>query len=141
MGSSASGLHQLDLHVGIVLLERPDDRRQPVGGDAGIGRDGHGADQQPVHLGGQLKQAILLMEYLPDHRQQQLPVGGQRHALGAAAEQGESHLLLQRGDQLVHAGGRVAQHLGGAGEAACFGGGEKGAAAGCFHDISSFSSC
>ena len=63
------------------------------------------------------------------------------YAAALAEEQGESHLLLQRGDQLVHAGGRVAQHLGGAGEAACFGSGEKGAAAGCFHDISSFSSC
>ena len=56
-------LHQLDLHVGVVLLKIPDDSGQPMGGDAGIGGDGDGADQQAVHLGGQLEKLILLVKY------------------------------------------------------------------------------
>ena len=124
--------------MGIVLLKIPDDRGQPVGGDAGIGGDGNGANEKAVHLGGQFEELILLVEYLADDRQQQLAVGRERHALGAAAEQGEADLLLQCSDQLVNAGGRVAQHLGGAGKAAGLGSGQKGAAAGGLHGFSSF---
>ena len=110
-----------------------------MGGDAGIGGDGDGAYEKAVHLGGQLEKLILLVKYLADNGQQQLAVGRERHALGAAAEQGEADLLLQCGDQLVDAGGRVAQHLGGAGKAAGLGSGQKGAAAGGLHGFSSFS--
>ena len=128
-------LHELDLHVGVVLLEGADDGGEPVGGDAGIGGDGDGADEEPLHLGGQLEELVLLMEYLPDNGQQQLSVGGECHALGAAAEERKADLLLQRGDQLVDAGGGVAQDIGGAGKAACFGSRQKGAAAGCLHNV------
>ena len=104
-------LHQLDLHVRVIPLKFPYHRRQPVGGDTGIGRDADAADQQPVHLRRKLENAVLLTQELPYHRQQQLSVGRQRHALRVAAEQRKPHLLLQRRYQLVHAGGRIPQRL------------------------------
>ena len=104
-------LQQVHMYLRVVPLERADHRRQPVGGDAGIGRDVDAADEQAVHLRRQLEDAVLLPQELADGRQQQASVLRQAYALGIPAEQRKAELLLQRRHQLVHAGGRVAQGL------------------------------
>ena len=104
-------LQQVHMYLRVVPLERADHRRQPVGGDAGIGRDVDAADEQAVHLRRQLEDAVLLPQELADGRQQQTSVLRQAYALGIPAEQRKAEFLLQRRHQLVHAGGRVAQGL------------------------------
>ena len=90
---------------------------------------------QALQVGGLLEQAFLLLQQGADHRQQVLPFPGKAHPAVAAAQQGEAHFVLQGVDQLAHAGGGVAQALGGQGEAAAFRGGHECFAARCFHSF------
>ena len=73
------------MYLRVVPLKRADHRRQPVGGDAGIGRDVDAADEQAVHLRRQLEDAVLLPQELADGRQQQTSVLRQAYALGIPA--------------------------------------------------------
>jgi len=119
--------------VGVVLLKDPDHRRQPVGGNAGVGGDGHAADEQAVDLCGQLKKAVLLAQKFPHRGQQQLAVFRQAHALGAAAKYGEAQLIFKGGHQLVHSRWGIAQHLRRPGKASRLCCRQYRPAPGCFH--------
>ena len=112
-------LHQADPDLGIVLLERTDHRRKPVGGDAGIGSNGHTADQQSIHLRRQFKDTILMPQKFPHCRKQHLSILRQRDAFCIAAKHRKSQLFFQRGYQLVHAGGSIAERLCRLGKASC----------------------
>ena len=109
-----------------------------MGGDTGIGGDGDAADQQAVHLGGQLENAILLPQKFPHRGQQQLTVFRQRHALCIPPEYRKAQLLLQRRHQLVHAGRRVAEGFRRFGKASGLCRRQKGSASCCFHGSASF---
>ena len=129
----ANALPHGDLDLGRVLLKGPDDGGEPVGGDAGIGGDGHAAGEQAVDLGGQGKNAFLLGQKLLYGGQEAGAVFRQDYALFAPEEEGKAEVFFQGADQLAHAGGSIIQLLGCAGKAAGLGGGEKGFAAGSFH--------
>ena len=106
--------------MGIILLERTDHRRQPVGGDAGIGGDGDAADEQAIDLRGQLKQTVLLPQKLPHRGQQELAVLREGYALCAAAKYRKTQFVFKGRHELIHTRGRVPQHLRRPGKAACF---------------------
>lgn len=81
--------------------------RQPVRGDAVIRADAHLAGQDALDLGADLPQPVVALHQIAQRRDELLAVRRQVDAAPRADEQGEAELLLQRVDQVDHAGGRI----------------------------------
>ena len=131
-------LHELDLHAGEIPVEPADDRRQPVRGDAVIRADAHLAGQDALDLGADLPQPVVALHQIAQRRDELLAVRRQVDAAPRADEQGEAELLLQRVDQVDHAGGRIVPCGGSGRKAAAVGDGEENFIAVEIHDASCY---
>ena len=131
-------LHELDLHAGEIPVEPADDRRQPVRGDAVIRADAHLAGQDALDLGADLPQPVVALHQIAQRRDELLTVRRQVDAAPRADEQGEAELLLQRVDQVDHAGGRIVPCGGSGRKAAAVGDGEENFIAVEIHDASCY---
>ncbi|MNV11132.1 hypothetical protein D3C71_1016840 [compost metagenome] len=87
--------HHADFHVGVGALEAGEQIRQVVTGH----QAGHADDQLPGNLVGALLQAALGVIHGGQDQvrltQELMPLVGQGHALGVAAEQADADFLLQ----------------------------------------------